>query len=64
MQDSDTQVQDLEATCDLAKENAEDKQTIAILPAANASLVAELIQFRSKFSDFRKYSRTLFKHYC
>ena len=39
-QDSDTEVQALEAIANLATANAEDKQNIATLTATNASLVA------------------------
>ena len=61
VQDSDTEVQALEAIANVAIENAEDKKTIATLTATNSSLVAELIQVRSEFAAFDKSSRTLFK---
>ena len=64
VQDSDTEVQALEAIANLATENVEDKQTIATLAATNASLVADFIQVRSEFTAFHKSARNLNKHYC
>ena len=64
VQDSDTEVQALEAIANLVTSNAEENQTIATLTATNSSIVAELVQVRSEFTAFRKSSRTLNKHYC
>ena len=63
-QDSETEVQALEAIANLATASAEDKQTIATLTATNASLVAELVEVRKEFAAFRKTSRNVHKHYC
>ena len=63
-QDSENDVQALEAIANLATESAEDKQTIGTLTATNASLVAELIELRKEFANFRKTSRNAYKHYC
>ena len=61
-QDSDTEVQALEAITNLATSNAEDKKTIATLTDTNACIVSELTQVRSEFKAFRKGVSTLFKH--
>ena len=58
-QDSDTEVQGLEAIANLAIVHAEDKQDIATLTATNESIVAELIQVRIEFAAFRKSPRNL-----
>ena len=44
-QDSETEVQALETISNLATSDAEDKQTIEIFIATNASIVAELMHF-------------------
>ena len=64
VQDSESEVQALEAIANLATASAEDKQTIATLTATNASLVAELIEVRKEFAAFRKSTRSNLKHYC
>ena len=56
VQDSETEVQALEAIANLATVSVEDKQTIAILTAINTTLVAELAEVRKEFVAFRKSS--------
>ena len=43
VQDSDTEVQALEAMCNLATASAEEKQATGTLATTNAHLVAELV---------------------